>query len=240
MTAYQVKDWNDHFEGAKSRTYKNKSTCQMPTKHGLGYKKIIRHKNGPAMFGAWCAMIQVLSRQENPREGYCTDTGRADGNPYTGDDLEMMTDIPAKVFEDLLQVASRQDVGWLEKCKDTAGAADGYHKGSSVPLNSDLDLDSNSDLDTNTNAKRGALCVFGEFDKVKLTDAEYTKLCEKHGKEKADAGIGELDAWLERTGKRRKNHYACLSDAGWMWEKVGGATADNRKSWTGGLGTGGL
>lgn len=43
---YQVIGWDKCFEGAKSKTYSNKSSCQMPTKHGLGYKRLIRRKNG--------------------------------------------------------------------------------------------------------------------------------------------------------------------------------------------------
>ena len=69
-------------------------------------------------------------------------------------------------------------------------------------------------------SNRGKLIAHGEFQKVKLSEAEYKKLCDKHGKERTDAGIADLDAWMESTGKRRKNHYACLSDKSWVWEKV--------------------
>ena len=68
--------------------------------------------------------------------------------------------------------------------------------------------------------KRGELIAFGEFGKVKLSKDEHAKLVAKHGSTKTNAGITELDAWIERTGKRRKNHYACLSEASWVWEKV--------------------
>jgi hypothetical protein len=103
----------------------------------------------------------------------------------------------------------------------------------------ETETETKTETETYMRDKRGTLCVFGEFGKVKLTDPEYQKLCDKHGKEKADAGIRELDAWLERTGKKRKNHYACLSDAGWMWEKIGGQQTIGGRSWTD-LGTGGL
>ena len=131
----QVIGWDENFEGAKSKTYKNKTTCQMPTKHGLGYKKLVRGSDGAALFGAWCAMIQVLSRHPAPRHGYCTDTGGADGRPYTPDDLEMLTDIPAKHFKKMLELASSQVVGWLR-------ILDGYQTDTAGPLNSDSDSDS--------------------------------------------------------------------------------------------------
>jgi hypothetical protein len=143
MTVYQVVDWQENFEGAKSRTYNHKTTCTMPTKHGLGYKKMVRSKDGPAIFGAWCALVQVLSRHPAKRQGYCTDTGRIDGKPYTPDDLEMLTDISSKYFKQLMEVAINKDVAWLR-------IPDGYHKDTKYPLNSDSDSDLNSDSDSDS------------------------------------------------------------------------------------------
>ena len=164
MTIHQVKDWDKHFEGAKSRTYSNKSSCQMPTKHGLGYKRIVKRKNGPALFGAWCALIQVLSRHAKPRTGYCTDTGRADGRPYTDSDLEMMTDIPSAIFRELFQVAATQEVDWLR-------IPDGYHADTTGD-DSTIYSDSNSDSDLNSNPKPpdgGAVAL--PFDSTAFAEA---------------------------------------------------------------------
>lgn len=150
MNVYQVKDWSKNFEGAKSKDYNNKSSCQMPTKHGLGYRKLIRQKDGAALFGAWCALVQVLSKQPKPRQGYLTDTGLADGSPYTASDLELLTDIPAILFERLLQVAANEQVGWLRilqgQCADTALLPQGG-----------IDLDLNSDLNSNSNPQAAAV-----------------------------------------------------------------------------------
>lgn len=174
MSLYRIKGWTENFEGAKSKGYDNKTKCQMPTKHGLGYKKLVRMKNGPALFGAWCALIQVVSRHPKPRYGYLTDTGGIphgyhaepeikeeyskqnrpeSAQPYQPEDLEIMTDIPAKIFEELLKVAS-VNIGWLEvyEATDTTGIPQGYHRDTTVsaqyPPNSDLDLDSDSDSDS--------------------------------------------------------------------------------------------
>ena len=171
---HQVKEWNSHFEGAKSRTYSNKSSCQMPTKHGLGYKRIVKRKNGPALFGAWCALIQVLSRHPKPREGYCTDTGRMDGRPYTDADLEMMTDIPAAVFKELFQVAASEGVDWLRipqgYCADTTGADGAIYS----------DSDSDSDSNSNSTPPEGVAVVL-PFDSEAFRDAWIT--WERHRKE---------------------------------------------------------
>jgi hypothetical protein len=143
---YRVKNWDRHFEGAKSKTYNNKTSCSLPTKHGLSYKRLIRSEDGTSLFGAWCALIQVLSRHEKPRQGYCTDTGKSNGIPYTPDDLEMLTDIPAKYFSKMLCVCSSQSVGWIALVKDKDTTGD--HEGTMVPLNSDSDSDLNYDSNT--------------------------------------------------------------------------------------------
>ncbi len=143
---YQVKGWQEWFEGAKSKDYNNKTTCQMPTKHGLGYKRLIRSKNGPAMFGAWCAMVQVLSRHPKPRQGYLTDSGRIADGPLTPEDLECLTDIPAKLFEEMIAAVSSQRIQWMEVIG--SGIPDGQSTDTTVsaqyPLDSDYDSNSDS------------------------------------------------------------------------------------------------
>ena len=171
MKTYKIRNWDENFEGSQSRTYNNKSKCSMPTKHGLGYKRLIRSKNGTALFGAWCALVQVLSRHNKPRKGYCTENGKVHGRPYSGDDLEVITDVPKKVFNELFPVA--QSVGWLDVMESTyttdtpeQRCADGM-----VPSDSDSNLDLNLDSNpTNT----------GEYvDKIE-TDKKTSALQREH------------------------------------------------------------
>ena len=157
---YQVIGWQENFEGAKSKCYNHKTSCQMPTKHGLGYRRLVMHQDGASLFGAWCAMIQVLSRHGNPRDGYCTVDGTAGGKPYNPVDMEILTGIKSRYFYTLFQVATGQDVGWLRILQgyhaDTTRIPDGYHADTSVP--SDSDSDSDSDLNSDTDSKACA-CV---------------------------------------------------------------------------------
>jgi hypothetical protein len=163
---YQVKDWAEHFEGSKSKHYNNKTSCQMPTKHGLGYRKLIRHKHGPALFGAWCALVQVLSKQPKPREGYLTDSGRVDGRPYNATDLALLTDIPANVFDVLLQVASSEDVAWLLPLQ-------GYRGGSAVVVQGGIDSDLDLDSDINSTCSFGnERAIVEKLSKKKGGDVE--------------------------------------------------------------------
>jgi len=69
------------------------------------------------------------------------------------------------------------------------------------------------------------LLTLGEFKNVKMSQGELDNLEAKHGAEKAMKGIDALGAWLKRTGKRRKDHYACLDVASWVWENVAKADA---------------
>ena len=157
---YQIVDWEQNFEGAKSKTYNNKSQCMMPTKHGLGFKKLIKSgRNGVALFGAWCALIQVCSRHPKPRQGYCTDTGGIAGNPYTSEDLEMMTCIPSKTFDELFQVAVNPEVAWLRILQ-------GYHEDTAVSPQYPLHLDLNLNSDLNSDSTANAVYEFPENLKV--------------------------------------------------------------------------
>ena len=182
---YQVRDWDTHFEGAKSRTYKNKTSVQMPTRHGLGYRGMVNQKDGAALFGAWCAMCQVLSSHTPPREGYCTHDGTASGRPLKPSDLELLTDIPAKHFANMFTAASLQDVDWVRVTSPRIPQAiDLVPKGTILPLHSDSDLDSDSDSCASKSPK----------PKKPMTDTQkaeriYEEYPKKVGKGKAIASI---------------------------------------------------
>jgi hypothetical protein len=61
---------------------------------------------------------------------------------------------------------------------------------------------------------------YGEFQNVMLTDEEHSKLVDKQGKDRTAKGIEMLSAWLESSGKRKKNHYACLNATSWVWQRL--------------------
>ena len=51
---------------------------------------------------------------------------------------------------------------------------------------------------------------YGEFQNVKMTTAEFEKLVQAEGAERANALIEELSSYLASSGKRYKSHYATL------------------------------
>lgn len=51
---------------------------------------------------------------------------------------------------------------------------------------------------------------YGEFSNVKMTTAEFEKLVQAEGADRANALIEELSSYLASSGKRYKSHYATL------------------------------
>lgn len=112
---YRIKDWDKHYENAKSRTIEHKAWCPVPNKQdGLGYRRMLAEKDGSAIYGAFVAVILMASKQSLPREGYLTDTGRIDGIPHTPEALSLKTGIPSAIIEKMLNLCCSQAVGWVE------------------------------------------------------------------------------------------------------------------------------
>lgn len=128
---YRIKDWDKHYENAKSRTIEHKAWCPVPNKQdGLGYRRMLSERDGAALYGAFVAVILMASKQSLPREGYLTDTGRIDGIPHTPEALSLKTGIPSEIIEKMLALCCSQAVGWIEVmeasipegyCEDTTG-----------------------------------------------------------------------------------------------------------------------
>ena len=215
---YRVLDWEKHFEGAKSKTYNNKTACQMPTKHGLGFRLLIGGKSGPAKFGAWCALLQVLSRHEKTRQGWLTQDGSRLGEPLTPKYLEVLTGIPEKLFFDMLQAVAGKQIGWV---KDTIRIVEGECEDTLVPLDLDLDLD--LDPDSDPKAQAPVKNPYGDLKKVLLSDAEYSKLEKLHGAEWLAYAIETLDGYIAQSAKNANkyvDHYAVMKRGSWVERKV--------------------
>ena len=69
-------------------------------------------------------------------------------------------------------------------------------------------LESSSSADTKI--AEPAKNSYGEFGNVKMTTAEFEKLVQAEGADRAHALIEELSSYLASSGKRYKSHYATL------------------------------
>jgi|SRR5690606_26458856 len=122
MKALRIKNWDALYESNESRKRQDLHWVKMPNSHdGLGYRKLIAGRNGAAMFGAWCAIVQVASKRPKHLRGCLVGD---DGTPMTSEDLALMTGLPAIDFERCIKKALSGAVGWLEEFEPAARPAD--------------------------------------------------------------------------------------------------------------------
>ncbi len=105
---YRIRDWNELFETSQSRKYKALSWVSIPNQHdGKGYRRLMRMPNGPALYGAWIAIVTVASK--------CRERGvlADESGPLTAEDISIKTDFPEDLIEDAFRVLSGDSIGWL-------------------------------------------------------------------------------------------------------------------------------
>ena len=111
---YRIKDWQEHFENNRTKDLKKMSWVPFPNKHdGDGYTELLDHDDGPAHYGAWCALVQVASKCE-PRGTLIRDTGK----PHDSVTLARKTRIPEGVWN--LAIPRLVSIGWVETCDNLA------------------------------------------------------------------------------------------------------------------------
>lgn len=105
--AFQITDWDKHYENNRTRDLKQMTWVPMPVKHdGDGYTELLDHPNGAAHFGAWCALVQVAAR--------CGTRGtllRGGGMAHDPVSLARVTRIPVSVWKEALP--RLVSIGWV-------------------------------------------------------------------------------------------------------------------------------
>ena len=105
---YRIKDWK-LFESAQSRRCKELKWIAVTNKHdGSSFRRLMAHKDGLTIFGAWILILQVASRCV-PRV-----TLLNDDKPLTAEDLHFKTGAPEKDFAKAFEVLSSPPIEWLE------------------------------------------------------------------------------------------------------------------------------
>ncbi len=128
---YKIKNWNAHFENAKSRSILKKTWGNLPNKQdGLGYGLVMRQEDGAAIYGGFVALVLMCSKQASPRDGWITEDGKPTGRPLSALEISIKTQMPETVIERVLEVTSSDPVGWVE---DTAGIPQGYREDTTRP-----------------------------------------------------------------------------------------------------------
>lgn len=109
-----IRDWDEIFENNKSRSISQCSFCCLPNKQdGLGYSRLVTMENGPALYGAFVAVVLSASKQPSPRHGHLTDTGRALGRPLSAADLSLKTRFPEVLVKQMLTAVTSVEINWI-------------------------------------------------------------------------------------------------------------------------------
>lgn len=106
---YTIKAWERHYENAQSRkSKKSHRWVAMPNKHdGKGFRRIMAMRDGAAIYGAWCLIVQIASKC--PMRGVLAD----DDGPLDAEDMASKTGCPSSVFSRALEVLTSERVAWI-------------------------------------------------------------------------------------------------------------------------------
>lgn len=168
----KIRNWDDNFEADRSRQWKSLKWVPIPNKQGLGYKKIMREKNGAEIFGCWIALVEQGS--------LCSPRG--DLSKYSIEDLSEMTIIPINILNKAIEFII-QHLDWIEVVEnldiyvnDLDINVNEHGVVSSILSNSIL---SNSSVETESEKQ------FDEFRKKypgskRGNRTEYENFCKKH------------------------------------------------------------
>lgn len=129
---YKILEWDRYFENAQSRRFDTTKWVAMPNKRGFGYVKTLKQKNGEAIFGAWCAIIQLAST--------CSPRGelQSNGIPYTIEDISDITLFSDKTIRDALGYFCNT-LKWIEDTTSNTAVLPSSHSGitqlaSAIPI----------------------------------------------------------------------------------------------------------
>lgn len=107
LEPYRIIDWDRHFENSESRKLKRLDWLKIPVKlDGWAYAHLIDHKDGPAHFGCWVALLE-LAASCRPRGAL----NRPTGEPMTLHDISRQTRIAMPILE--AAITRMVSIGWV-------------------------------------------------------------------------------------------------------------------------------
>jgi hypothetical protein len=110
-TVYRIAKWDEVFERAESRKLKALTWVSVPTSfNSNGYQCMLDEfqDTAPAIYGAWCALVAIAAS--------CTVRGtlcNSRGSPLPTTHLARISGFPRPIFDQLIDWASRTEIGWL-------------------------------------------------------------------------------------------------------------------------------
>ena len=172
-------------------------------------------KKNPLPFGMYCIALSKgfaangkLGRWKSIAKGILN---KRDNNENPTEE-EIVAEIVAQNGRDeyervLAEIKAAKNAKNLSADGDTREGSQNESDGISA-----VDLESSTSADTKS--AEPAKNSYGEFGNVKMTTAEFEKLVQAEGADRANALIEELSSYLASSGKRYKSHYATLLNWG--------------------------
>jgi hypothetical protein len=110
----QVNDWRPIFEDSKSLKKRNRLNCLVPNKQGgAGYSYLMGLPNGEALYGAFHALILLLSKQPSDiRNGFLTIDGTQAGVRYDVNYIAEKTMFKPETIREMLNEVVK-NIGWI-------------------------------------------------------------------------------------------------------------------------------
>ena len=140
---YRITDYVHHFETTKTLEYKTCRRVTFPNSLNNQHRmQLVKGEDGQAFLGIWISIVQWMTAQSSPREGYLTDNTRADGIPLDLSDLSPIIIAPEPLIKLALERLSSPFVGWLEEIPVEVGPSDDQvttinaNQSPSIPLHS--------------------------------------------------------------------------------------------------------
>ena len=116
---WKIRDWDRFYENAESRRVESTRWVPVPSKQdGDGYLTLVDSRNGPALYGAFVAVVLVASK--------CSPRGtlvQSNGLPHTAETIARKSHLPANLIQECLSRCSDASIGWVEwvETQDQAG-----------------------------------------------------------------------------------------------------------------------
>lgn len=111
---FQIVDWDRKFENDRSRTRDAcRFVCVGNDLSDPALIELLLHPFGTHCDSVFLSMLRLCSRQRKPREGWLTDDGRRDGNPFTIDRLARLFRVEAIFVKLTLHACVGRDIGWI-------------------------------------------------------------------------------------------------------------------------------
>ena len=97
-------------------------------------------------------------------------------------------------------------------------------------IEKEIDIDKEKDIEKEHKKPVPTKKKYGEFQKVTLTDEEYTKLINEYGEETAHKAIEFLDSYIAEKGYKSKSNYLAIRR--WVIDAVSKRQTRNTTDWS--------